>query len=137
MISEFRGPHWFLSNFYHPCDIDYEGIAYSSSEAAYQAAKSDDNQVRLWIAAQAHPKLAKMLGRNLVLPSSWNERRLIVMEEILIIKFSDQKLRERLRATGKQPLVEGNTWGDRFWGVCRGEGRNHLGQLLMKIRSRL
>ena len=33
--------------------------------------------------------------------------------------------------------MEGNTWGDRFWGVDGGEGENHLGGLLMKIRLEL
>ena len=34
-------------------------------------------------------------------------------------------------------LVEDNWWGDKFWGVCNGEGENHLGKLLMKIRDEL
>lgn len=32
---------------------------------------------------------------------------------------------------------EGNTWGDKFWGVCDGEGENHLGKLLMEVRAEL
>jgi len=32
-------------------------------------------------------------------------------------------------------LIEGNTWGDTYWGVCRGRGSNNLGKLLMKIRE--
>jgi hypothetical protein len=31
-------------------------------------------------------------------------------------------LATRLLATGDAKLVEGNTSGDRFWGVCRGQG---------------
>lgn len=33
----------------------------------------------------------------------------------------------------------GNTWGDRVWGVDihRGIGENHLGKILMRIRSEL
>jgi predicted NAD-dependent protein-ADP-ribosyltransferase YbiA (DUF1768 family) len=30
---------------------------------------------------------------------------------------------------------EGNTWNDRFWGVCRGSGLNHLGRILMEVRA--
>jgi len=44
---------------------------------------------------------------------------------------------ERLLATGDQELIEGNTWGDRFWGVCDGEGQNQLGRLLMELRNEL
>ncbi|MBQ6221203.1 MAG: hypothetical protein IJJ44_01130 [Solobacterium sp.] len=36
-------------------------------------------------------------------------------------------------------MVEGNTWNDRCWGVDirTGTGQNHLGIILMKIRSEL
>ena len=56
------------------------------------------------------------------------------METGLRQKFNDPRLKELLIQTGQQALVEGNWWGDRFWGVCKGTGENHLGQLLMKIR---
>jgi predicted NAD-dependent protein-ADP-ribosyltransferase YbiA (DUF1768 family) len=39
--------------------------------------------------------------------------------------------------TGDAELVEGNTWNDRFWGVCRGKGRNELGRILMRVRTGL
>ena len=39
--------------------------------------------------------------------------------------------------TGDSVLIEGNTWGDRVWGVCNGVGENRLGRILMKIRSEL
>ena len=34
-------------------------------------------------------------------------------------------------------LIEGNTWGDTFWGQVDGKGENKLGKLLMKIRDEL
>ena len=37
----------------------------------------------------------------------------------------------------ERKLVEGNDWHDRFWGVCRGQGKNHLGKLLMRVRESL
>ena len=42
-----------------------------------------------------------------------------------------------LLATGEEYLVEGNTWGDKYWGVCGGIGLNHLGKLLMQVRDEL
>ena len=50
-------------------------------------------------------------------------------------KFRSPLLRGWLRETGAEELVEGNYWGDTFWGVCRGEGENKLGKLLMQVRS--
>jgi predicted NAD-dependent protein-ADP-ribosyltransferase YbiA (DUF1768 family) len=33
-------------------------------------------------------------------------------------------------------LIEGNTWGDKYWGQCPiGNGRNELGKILMAIRD--
>jgi predicted NAD-dependent protein-ADP-ribosyltransferase YbiA (DUF1768 family) len=60
------------------------------------------------------------------------------MEGLVRQKFSkDPVLRQRLLDTGDQDLVEGNTWGDTFWGVCRGQGSNWLGRILMDVRAEL
>lgn len=50
-------------------------------------------------------------------------------------KFRHYGMRVALVGTGDAMLVEGNTWGDKFWGVCRGEGENQLGKLLMERRA--
>jgi hypothetical protein len=42
-----------------------------------------------------------------------------------------------LLATKGHDLAEGNWWGDTFWGTCKGTGHNHLGKILMDIRSEL
>lgn len=45
------------------------------------------------------------------------------MEQLIRMKFTRYAdLREKLLATGDAQLVEGNTWNNRFWGVCRGQG---------------
>jgi predicted NAD-dependent protein-ADP-ribosyltransferase YbiA (DUF1768 family) len=59
------------------------------------------------------------------------------MEDLSRQKFSHPELRQKLLDTGSCTLVEGNTWGDTFWGVCDGVGENHLGKLLMTIRADL
>lgn len=57
------------------------------------------------------------------------------MYGLLIEKFYDPDLNAKLQETGDAELIEGNYWGDRFWGVCDGVGENHLGKLLMRVRS--
>ena len=52
-------------------------------------------------------------------------------------KFSNPDLKEKLLATGNEELVEGNWWGDQYWGICDGIGKNKLGKLLMKVRKEL
>ena len=59
------------------------------------------------------------------------------MLEMLRRKFRTEPYRSLLLGTGEMELVEENTWGDRFWGVCRGEGKNHLGRLLMQVREEM
>ena len=44
-------------------------------------------------------------------------------------------MRSKLEETRGSELIEGNTWGDRFWGVSRGIGENHLGKILMEERG--
>lgn len=136
VIEEFSGPYRFLSNFF-PVQIEYEGQLYRSVEHAYQAAKSLDSEVRAGIASCSSPGTAKKAGQQMSLRNDWEEVKLSVMEELLRLKFSHEALKSLLLATDGHDLIEGNWWGDRFWGVCKGSGQNHLGKLLMKIREEL
>lgn len=61
------------------------------------------------------------------------------MKDLLECKFSQNPaLKIKLIQTGNKKLIEGNTWGDVFWGVSsrNGKGKNVLGQLLTKLRTR-
>jgi ribA/ribD-fused uncharacterized protein len=137
MIDSFTGANSFLSNF-HRSEIVWEGgLSYPTVEHAFQATKTLNLVEREQIRLAKMPGDAKRMGRTVVLREGWSELRLVVMEELLRLKFSDPALGHRLLATGKHKLVEGNSWGDQFWGVCRGKGQNHLGLLLMKIRAEL
>lgn len=136
MISNFTGKYRFLSNFW-PARVWLDGAEYRTVEHAYQAAKTFDGVTRRRIAAAASPGDAKRLGQKAPLREDWEEVKLDIMEGLLRQKFVVSGLREQLIATGNEDLVEGNTWGDCFWGVCRGKGENHLGRLLMEIRNEL
>jgi predicted NAD-dependent protein-ADP-ribosyltransferase YbiA (DUF1768 family) len=57
------------------------------------------------------------------------------MADLLLQKYKNPDLRNRLKETADKYLVEGNTWGDTLWGVSDGKGRNMLGQMLMAIRA--
>ena len=53
-------------------------------------------------------------------------------------KFStNESLKKRLLETGDEELIEGNTWNDTYWGVCKGVGLNKLGEILMRVREEL
>jgi hypothetical protein len=59
------------------------------------------------------------------------------MLDILRIKFQNPRMRDALIGTNGVKLIEENEWNDTFWGVCNGRGQNHLGKLLMQVRSEL
>ena len=136
-ISSFRGPHAFLSNF-HPSPIRVGERTAPTVEHAFQAAKTFDDEKVAWILDADTPGKAKWRGKRVPLRPDWERVRLAVMEDALRQKFAPgSELAAQLLATGDAELVEGNAWGDRFWGVSRGTGRNHLGRLLMRIRAEL
>jgi ribA/ribD-fused uncharacterized protein len=135
-INIFRGQYRFLSNFEGP-EIEFEGLRYKTLEAAFQAAKTTDPAEKLYIQSLPTPGQAKRAGRRVTLRPDWESVKLSVMETLLRQKFSQGPWGEWLLATEDEDLIEGNTWGDIFWGVCGGIGENHLGILLMKIRTEL
>ncbi|NOT53532.1 MAG: NADAR family protein [Deltaproteobacteria bacterium] len=132
-IGPFTGEFRFLSNFF-PVAVVYEAVVYPTAEHAFQAAKTLDPLVRARIRALPTAGAAKRSGRSLTLRSDWEQVKLTVMEQILRAKFQHPVLRAHLLRTHPRPLVEVNTWSDRFWGVCHGSGENHLGRLLMALR---
>jgi ribA/ribD-fused uncharacterized protein len=143
MIKSFVGQYDFLSNF-HPSQILYEGILYPTVEHAFQAAKTQDKQVRQQIADKDTPGKAKRAGgkRGILKDfdqAAWDTQKVQVMETLLRLKFQDQSLREKLLATGDTPIQEGNNWNDTYWGVSlkTGKGQNMLGKLLEKIRHEI
>lgn len=132
-INSFKDEYGFLSSFY-PCMIQYEGQWYPSVEHAYQAAKTLVESEQRKIANAATPGQAKRLGQKVTLRDDWEEIKIDIMRHLVHVKFADQDLAKQLDATGDAQLVEGNYWGDTFWGVCRGVGKNVLGCILMEVR---
>jgi ribA/ribD-fused uncharacterized protein len=119
----------------HSVKIIVAGMEYPSVEHAFQAAKTDDVDVKKQI-ANSSAREAKSIGRTVVIPLSWDERRLAVMEALIRQKFfSDDTLRDKLVETGEE-VLEMVRRGDGFWGVDQdGVGENNLGKILMKVRA--
>ena len=136
-IDSFSGEHAFLSNFF-PSAIRFEGQTYPTVEHAFQAAKTSDPEERARVRDASTPARAKAVGRRVRLRAEWESVKVAIMTGFVREKFRrDEELRALLLATGERPLVEGNTWNDRFWGVVRGQGKNHLGKILMLVRAEL
>lgn len=135
-INQFRDDYAFLSNMYD-CPVTFEGLTYGSSEAAFQAAKCENQRDRIPF-THLTGREAKRKGRKVVLRKDWDAVRLSVMETVVRNKFTENPdLKDKLLATGNAVLIEGNHWHDTFWGICDGVGENHLGQILMNVRKEL
>lgn len=144
VIDEFRGKYFFLSNFYIK-PVYYNSEWYRSSEHAFQAQKATNEKDKQYILNAQLPGQAKRRGKIVPRRSDWNDIKMMEMYKILRCKFTeaDGILSAKLIETGDALLIEGNNWGDRYWGKVRdsitGElkGENFLGQLLMKVRNEL
>lgn len=133
-ITLFRDEYFFLSNFY-PCRINYCGLSFTSAESAFQAMKNPAQALQFVLLT---PSEAKRRGRSVSLRSDWAQVKEKIMYEICLAKFTQNAdLKEQLLKTGDSVLIEGNTWNDTEWGVCRGNGDNKLGKILMRIRDEL
>lgn len=149
MITDFRGPYWFLSNFF-PSPVHYGDRMWLSAEHAYQAAKTSDAAWRSRIQATDSGAKAKQMGSR-YLPSNlirrdWDVVRVPIMTGVLAAKFDEgSRLAIKLVETRPHVIEHWNTWGDDFWGkveVITGNGHVHqwlgedwLGRLLMERRT--
>lgn len=141
-IRSFREEYSFLSNFY-PCKIVYDGFTFTSVETTFQAAKCAERTDRLQF-QYLEPVKAKRIGRQIKLRNDWEQVKLSILTEFIRLKFTgNPELLSKLLATGDALLVEKNTWHDNFYGDCKCDrcrnkpGKNHLGQILMKIRDEM
>jgi ribA/ribD-fused uncharacterized protein len=141
-IDRFVGELEIFSNFF-PEPVMLDGVKYDSNEYAFQAAKTDNPEERERVRLCSTPGKAKRMGRKVALRPDWESVKLQVMEILLIQKFSNPELRQKLVDTWPLKIVEGNNWHDNFWGDCdcgkctNIKGQNHLGRLLMKLREEL
>lgn len=141
-IDRFEGEFRFLSNFSLD-PVFVFGRIWKTAEHAFQAAKTSILHEKVRIANQSSPGKAKRLGRNrskTTIRADWEAIKIDIMLTIVRKKFSQHaELRAKLLATGDAELIEGNNWGDTFWGVdsVTGEGRNELGKILMQVREEM
>jgi ribA/ribD-fused uncharacterized protein len=139
MITHFKDEYSWLSNF-EKVQIEYEGRVYPSVEHAYIAAKSEDEGWReLCTSTKYRAGDLKQISKEIELRDGWDDMKVYVMYDLLKKKFTQQPFKNKLLDTGDVELIEGNWWGDVFWGVDvnTDEGQNILGRLLMKVRREL
>lgn len=139
-IVSFRGEYNFLSNF-HPVKFLHDGILMYSVEHAYIYEKFKNNaEVKRWVKNITNAGALKRKTKGITPIEGWNRKKLNVMYRLCFIKFgTNSTYKHRLISTGDKEIIEGNTWGDKFWGVVEENGEfvgdNYLGRILMSIRN--
>lgn len=136
-ITEFRGKYFPFSNFFNQ-KVEYNNLTFINNEAAFQAQKTLDEDIKKEF-CNIFAGDAKRKGKEVNLREDWESIKDNIMYELVLYKFSQNKnLKLLLIETGQEELIEGNSWGDDYWGVPFGKtGQNKLGKILMRVRSEL
>lgn len=110
-----------------------EALSMSEFSSKSEGLKSGNNF--LFLSIETLRKLVITIDQSGYYEKEWKEKRLLVMSEILMIKFNEEDLKTKLIETTDRYLVE---LGDSFWGISQEDlGFNFLGRLLMIIRDKL
>lgn len=107
---------------------------------AHDSAGTDD--------PEAGGKKVKTAGARIAVRPDWDQMKLGHMRLLVEDKIRrNPTFAATVLATGSGAIVEGNYWGDTFWGVATrdvpkkgvkaGEGANNLGRLIMAERDRM
>ena len=130
-------PYGCFSNF-SKYGVTIDGVYYKTTEHYFQAMKFEDPERQEEIRAVESPMEAKKLGQRRGCREDWEGVKDEVMLRALQAKFAQHEdLREQLVATGDARLVE-DAPRDYYWGIGRrGNGKNMLGELLMRVRGDL
>lgn len=121
--------------------IEYEGIKYTNVTSAFFASQIRDKGLRNAFAPLSAIEAEEKFNEwKAVVPCfldpSFESNKKDILFLLLFQKFSDEYFLEKLLGTNDEELVFENSYGDKFLGVCEGEGENYLGTALMEIRAR-
>ena len=141
---QFRDKYYFLSNMYKS-PVEYKGVIFTCAETAFQAQKlklinpdtdlSAFSDMSGFDTKRYFKHYVKLNNKQI---KEWNETKDNIIAEVVFNKFSQNNyLKQKLLETGNITITEDNAWGDTYWGVCRGNGLNKLGNILTNTRKLL
>lgn len=138
-ISKFQGEYDFLDNLY-PAPVEWEGMVYCCVEAAFQASKTADLEVRRRFTKMPLTKIREK-GNKIPASPQWEAEKREIMKQLVTLKFqADPQLVQKLKATGDTILIYGKLRNkDTYWGLdlYSWEGKNELGHILTEVRNEL
>jgi len=142
-----KDPNGWLSNMY-PCEIDFAGKKWRTTEALFQALRFKDEAIQELIRLEKSPMTAKaVMTENIehLAFAKHSDKDVMNMRMCLKLKLKQHpKLIEDLLATEDGFIVEdvtsrGDKGGNLFWGAMLIDGKwvgtNMLGKLWMELRK--
>lgn len=142
-----KDPFGWLSNMY-PCQIEFNGKAWRTTEALFQALRFNDEAIQEAIRAEKSPMSAKdvmHINSGFLVIEKHSAKDIMNMKMCLKLKLKQHpELIKELLDTEDGFIVEdvtsrGDKGGNLFWGAMLvGEewiGTNILGQLWMELRK--
>ena len=108
-----------------------------SVEHAFQASKTINQDLQDLALQTDTVAKAQKVGKGLVPPDGWEDKRVLLMERLIHDKFNQNfSWKLRLLTTGNAAIT--NESKDTFWGVNEdGEGENQLGKVIMHVRDEI
>ena len=137
----YNDPYYEFTNFYR-ASIDIDDKIWLTSEHYFQAQKFIGTPYVEMVRNASTSREAFQMSRDANVSkwcrSDWDQVKDNIMMKAILCKFMQhQDLGRKLVATGNKLLVE-HTTNDSYWGDGGdGSGLNKLGELLMKVRSKL
>lgn len=120
--------------------VEIDKVVYPTAEHAFHALKFEDPNIREEIINSSSPVAAFHLGKKYKPQrrSDWDDIKVGVLEDIIRHKaLQNPDVKDALLLSGDEQIIEDNP-NDDFWGCgSDGEGQNHTGRILMKIRGEL
>lgn len=137
-IFKFCNDYEFLSMEF-PSEIEIDGIVYPNAKRAFAGIRfKDDNLKRVCLTADN--KVLNHIIRSVhdgpLVEPEFARKPDVHLLRVLRIKFEDKELREKLLATGEEPIIYLSKY-DSYLGKHKGQGLDRLGKALMTLRWEL
>ena len=146
-VTAFKGRDNVFSNFY-PCTLHVFNRKFASSEHAYQFMKckvTGNDDVAEEVAQTRDGLSAKRLVKQIQSTPDWEQKKIVVMKEIISAKLSDCPEYCQALQTSKDIIAEAVPF-DKFWSAGlkaedlmyvtpdKWPGQNKMGELHMQLR---
>ena len=120
--------------------VKLNGKTWPTSEHYFQAQKFEDKNYQEKIRKCSSPMKAAEMGRSrkVKITKNWDRIKDNIMYDVVYAKFTQHEELERILISTHDSILIEHTENDNYWGDGGdGSGKNRLGKILMKVRSKI